>query len=97
MPVGGGAAVFMERTVPLGRAVYRGCPVRARCPASGVRRPAPGARRPCGRGVGVAARRCGVPLRPPVPPQRHDCPQLRQVRRLPAAAAGGAAACGCGG
>ncbi|TDT20956.1 hypothetical protein EV562_1241, partial [Streptomyces sp. BK208] len=23
------------------------------------------------------ARRCGVPLRPPVPPQRHDCPQLR--------------------
>ncbi|MFD0316923.1 hypothetical protein [Streptomyces flavalbus] len=30
--------------------------------------------------VGRAARRYGVPLRPPVPPQRHDCPQLR--RRL---------------
>ncbi len=29
-----------------------------------------GAEGPC------AARRCGVPLRPPVPPQRHDCPQL---------------------
>ncbi|MBD2817829.1 MULTISPECIES: hypothetical protein [unclassified Streptomyces] len=29
-----------------------------------------------GAGVGVAARRYGVPLRPPVPPQRHDCPQL---------------------
>ncbi|MZD56483.1 hypothetical protein GTX07_21985 [Streptomyces sp. SID5606] len=27
--------------------------------------------------MGVVARRCGVPLRPPVPPQRHDCPQLR--------------------
>ncbi|AWT42029.1 hypothetical protein DMT42_06720 [Streptomyces actuosus] len=26
--------------------------------------------------MGGAARRDGVPLRPPVPPQRHDCPQL---------------------
>ncbi|MFH9601219.1 hypothetical protein ACH4MK_11130 [Streptomyces rochei] len=33
-------------------------------------------------GVGVAARRYGVPLRPPVPPQRHDCPQLRLLRLL---------------
>ncbi|AWT45501.1 hypothetical protein DMT42_26600 [Streptomyces actuosus] len=41
---------------------------------------------PCldGRAPGAAAGRgweaqpgaCGVPLRPPVPPQRHDCPQL---------------------
>ncbi|GAA4984204.1 hypothetical protein GCM10023257_23910 [Streptomyces hyderabadensis] len=29
-----------------------------------------------------------MPLRPPVPPQRHDCPQLRGMR-LPAAAAAG--------
>ncbi|CAB95934.1 partial CDS, hypothetical, partial [Streptomyces coelicolor A3(2)] len=29
-----------------------------------------------GRGLGRAPRRNGVPLRPPVPPQRHDCPQL---------------------
>ncbi|TQE29656.1 hypothetical protein SipoB123_06465 [Streptomyces ipomoeae] len=27
-------------------------------------------------GVGCATRRYEVPLRPPVPPQRHDCPQL---------------------
>ncbi|CCK31059.1 putative secreted protein [Streptomyces davaonensis JCM 4913] len=27
-------------------------------------------------GVGSLARACGVPLRPPVPPQRHDYPQL---------------------
>ncbi|GGS02856.1 hypothetical protein GCM10010220_64090 [Streptomyces parvulus] len=26
--------------------------------------------------MGDATRRNGVPLRPPVPPQRHDCPQL---------------------
>ncbi|QIP71697.1 hypothetical protein EZV63_19100 [Streptomyces sp. VN1] len=37
----------------------------------------------CGPG-GFAARRCGVPLRPPVPPQRHDCPQLGAVRLPPA-------------
>ncbi|MZE41879.1 hypothetical protein GTY49_02520, partial [Streptomyces sp. SID5477] len=40
----------------------------------------PGWRRPsggCGGRGGCAARRCGVPLRPPVPPQRHDCPQRR--------------------
>ncbi|EOY47227.1 hypothetical protein probable sodium/hydrogen exchanger [Streptomyces lividans 1326] len=36
-----------------------------------------GPRGGCGR-EGDAARRCGVPLRPPVPPQRHDCPQLRR-------------------
>ncbi|AZP19348.1 hypothetical protein EJC51_26725 [Streptomyces aquilus] len=29
-----------------------------------------------GRGWVSLARACGVPLRPPVPPQRHDCPQL---------------------
>ncbi len=28
--------------------------------------------------VGPLARAHGVPLRPPVPPQRHDCPQLRR-------------------
>ncbi|MZG13479.1 hypothetical protein GTY44_08210 [Streptomyces sp. SID5914] len=32
----------------------------------------------CARAGGDAARRCGVPLRPPVPPQRHDCPQRRR-------------------
>ncbi|MYU41809.1 hypothetical protein GTY87_11545 [Streptomyces sp. SID7813] len=37
----------------------------------------PGPRGGCGR-EGDAARRCGVPLRPPVPPQRHDCPQRRR-------------------
>ncbi|AWT47640.1 hypothetical protein DMT42_16940 [Streptomyces actuosus] len=58
-------------------------------------RPAPlnftllGTRRCGGAGVGRTARRYGVPLRPPVPPQRHDCPQLGQRGasgvRLPAA------------
>ncbi|AWT45384.1 hypothetical protein DMT42_25950 [Streptomyces actuosus] len=46
----------------------------------------PGARGVCCVVPGVAVARgwvarsgaCGVPLRPPVPPQRHDCPQLRQ-------------------
>ncbi|GAA4992304.1 hypothetical protein GCM10023257_36260 [Streptomyces hyderabadensis] len=44
-----------------------------------------------GAGVGSAARRYGVPLRPPVPPQRHDCPQLR--RRGGKAAYGGKGTC----
>ncbi|MEW5354204.1 hypothetical protein E0E62_17370 [Streptomyces sp. 16-176A] len=39
-------------------------------------------------GVGAPAPREGVPLRPPVPPLRHDCPQLRGERRgRPAATA----------
>ncbi|MET8822779.1 hypothetical protein ACIO5Z_21780 [Streptomyces rochei] len=29
-----------------------------------------------GAGVGAQPGADGVPLRPPVPPQRHDCPQL---------------------
>ncbi len=33
----------------------------------------------------------GVPLRPPVPPQRHDCPQRGRRSGLPAAGAGTAA------
>ncbi|AWT41866.1 hypothetical protein DMT42_05795 [Streptomyces actuosus] len=28
----------------------------------------------------------GVPLRPPVPPQRHDCPQLSRLGRRPGGA-----------
>ncbi|POX50251.1 hypothetical protein C3489_22685 [Streptomyces sp. Ru71] len=39
------------------------------------------ARRCGGPGVGGATRRDGVLLRPPVPPQRHDCPQLGEPRR----------------
>ncbi|WP_233535758.1 hypothetical protein, partial [Streptomyces sp. CRB46] len=34
------------------------------------------------RGVGAQPGATGVPLRPPVPPQRHDCPQLRLLRLL---------------
>ncbi|RSS29337.1 hypothetical protein EF916_13820 [Streptomyces sp. WAC08452] len=44
-----------------------------------------------GRGWVCAARRYGVPLRPPVPPQRHDCPQLRWHGGV--AAYGGEGAC----
>ncbi|PWI15684.1 hypothetical protein DI272_17020 [Streptomyces sp. Act143] len=33
-----------------------------------------------GRGGAVLARAGGVPPRPPVPPQRHDCPQLGGAR-----------------
>ncbi|TKS98074.1 hypothetical protein E4U92_30945 [Streptomyces galbus] len=41
-----------------------------RCTSLGVRG------RGGGPGVERAARRCGAPPRPPVPPQRHDCPRL---------------------
>ncbi|AWT42185.1 hypothetical protein DMT42_07565 [Streptomyces actuosus] len=45
-------------------------------------------------GVGRAARRYGVPLRPPVPPQRHDCPQLsRRGGPVPLPAARAMAGC----
>ncbi|MYX46383.1 hypothetical protein GTW59_35905 [Streptomyces sp. SID89] len=36
-------------------------------------------------GVGAPAPREGVPLRPPVPPLRHDCPQPRRCSRPPEA------------
>ncbi|TXS50463.1 hypothetical protein EAO75_11980 [Streptomyces sp. uw30] len=37
-------------------------------------------------GVGSPARAGGVPLRPPVPSQRHDCPRLGRRRAGLAAA-----------
>ncbi|MGW5598792.1 hypothetical protein ACWEWL_06830 [Streptomyces rochei] len=49
-----------------------------------------------GAGVGVAARRYGVPLRPPVPPQRHDCPQLGGMTARSGGCCGGVARQGGG-